>query len=112
MVSFCLHIFNTYRMASKTVQFKGKLSLPKRIAFFCQIMRKEWNSQSKFERIRGFLGDEFHLPQICTEAAKASKSGHIHCDKVLQDVNVELCRNTKSQLDNEVQRNEAKATET
>ena len=73
-------------------------------------LRKEQNSQSKFERIQAFLQDEFHLPQICnriTEAAKASqaedKSRYIHCDKVLQDVNVELCRNlTQSQLDNEV----------
>ena len=72
-------------------------------------LKKERNSQSKLERIQAFLQDEYHLPQTCDKITKAAdspmgdKSLYMHCDKVLQNINVELCRNlTQSQLDNEV----------
>ena len=67
-------------------------------------LKKEKNSLSKSERIERFLKEEYCLPQVFISNGKVHNVSATLpcCDKVLQAVNAELCRDlTKIQLENE-----------
>ena len=95
------HVTEDFPSASAICQSVLRIS-----AKICKL-KKERNSPSKFERIQAFLQDEYCLPEICDRIADAAaefitedKPMYMTCDNILQDINVELCRNlTQSKLD-------------